>query len=206
MSNLVRILIIFCFKIFFKVFYRLEVRGVCLKDVPGGAIIASNHASYFDPPIIGTAWPAPIYVLGRKSLFRFPIFRNIIRALNTVPIAHGKSNLNTFKLILKLIKEEKKVFLFPEGTRTTNGEFLEPMNGIGMIIKKAKCPIIPAYIHGSYTIWGKHKKYPKLRGKLYCTFGKPYYPNCELDSKGIGEEVMSKIKDIKDELLLDLKK
>lgn len=143
----------------------------------GKAIIAPNHASFLDPPIIGISWPEEIAFLARKTLFANFILRPIITKLNALPVSGTQQDLSSIKLICHLLNEDKKVVIFPEGLRSSDGGLNEIKSGIGMISQRSHCPIIPAYIHGSYEIWNRERRYPKLWGKTACVFGSPIYPN-----------------------------
>lgn len=156
---------------FFKVFYRLKVYG---KDhfIPGGALIAPNHVSFLDPPIVAVSCPEEIHFLARQTLFK-PVFGQFIAALNSHPVQKDATNLKVLKVINQLLKEEKKVLLFPEGTRSRDNQLQEIKPGIGMLISKSESAIIPTYIHGTYEIWNRNRKFPKLFGKTAVVFGSP---------------------------------
>lgn len=144
--------------------------------VKGGAIIAPNHASYLDPPLIGVSSPEEIYFLARQGLFEMPILRTLIRLLNTYPVSGTAQDLGSLKLVFSLLKEEKKIVIFPEGRRSENGKMSDIKSGIGMLAQRSQCPIIPTYIHGTFNIWKRHQVFPKLWGKTACVFGSPIYP------------------------------
>ena len=139
-----------------------------------GAIIAANHASFLDPPLIAASWPEPIHFLARKELFTNPILRTIITNLNAHPVGTTGDTTASIKLACKLLQEGEKVLIFPEGTRTCNGEIDLFKNGITLLAKRSGCPIIPAYIHGSYELWPRTSARPRLFGqKTACFFGSP---------------------------------
>lgn len=162
-----------CLKGLFKVAYGHKSILQETAIISQGAIIAANHASFLDPPLVAISWPEPIHFLARKTLFDVPLLNPIITNLNAHPLG-GSSDLSSLKLACKLIEEGKKILIFPEGTRSTDGSIAPFKQGIGMLAARAKCPIIPAYIHGSAKAWPKEKKYPSLfRAKTACVFGKP---------------------------------
>ncbi|MBS0655119.1 MAG: 1-acyl-sn-glycerol-3-phosphate acyltransferase [Verrucomicrobia bacterium] len=162
---------------------------------PGGAIIAANHASHFDPPLIAISWPEPIHFLARKSLFDVPLLRPVITRLNAHPLG-GKHDLSSLKLACRLLQEGKKILVFPEGTRSTDGEISEFKNGISLLAKRSGCPVIPTYIHGSFDLWPRSRALPRLCGKrTACVFGKPIWfqpeneENQELFADRIKQEI-----------------
>jgi 1-acyl-sn-glycerol-3-phosphate acyltransferase len=159
-------------KIYFKIFFRHKIYGQ-EHFYRGGGILAGNHTSFFDPPIVAISSPEEVHFLARDSLFHHFIFGTIIRALNSHPVSGDSSDISVFKTICALLKEGKKIVLFPEGTRSTDGELKEIKPGIGLLIMRTQTAIIPLYIDGAFEAWGRKRKLPKLFGKTACVFGSP---------------------------------
>jgi len=179
----------------FWIGYRYKVYG--WEHVPqGGAIIAANHASFMDPPLIAASSPEEIAYLAHERLFENPFFRWLIKKLNAHPLKEEtQNNLESFKKVLKLLKEQKKVVIFPEGNRTEDGEMQPLKTGIAMIALRAPCVIIPTYLHGTYEAWPRFKRFPKLGPKLVCIFGKPIAPGQfeQVDKKQAQEAMTAEI-------------
>ncbi len=162
------------FKIYFTLFHRLKIYG--RQNLPkGSAIIAPNHTSFFDPPIIAASCGEEATFLAKSSLFKHFIFGRLISWLNAYPVAGTAQDISSLKLIGQLLKENKKVVIFPEGIRSDDGVLLPIKSGIGMLALRANSPIVPVYIHGAYDVWDKSRKFPKFWGKIACVFGKPIY-------------------------------
>jgi 1-acyl-sn-glycerol-3-phosphate acyltransferase len=158
-------------KSIFSVLYRHKIYGQ--EYLPQGrALIAPNHASFYDPPIIAISCPEEIAFLARKSLFSKTL-GPFIRKLNAYPVTGTPQDLNSFKLVCWLLNENKKVVIFPEGLRTHTGELGQIKAGIGMLAMRCHSPIIPAYIHGTYNVWNRKRSFPKIFGKTACVFGSP---------------------------------
>ena len=173
----------------FSLFYRHKV--YIPKDVlfPQGAIIAANHASFFDPPLVAVSWPEPIHFLARKTLFDQPLLRPIIMGLNAHPLKQA-NDTSSFKLACALLEEKKTILIFPEGTRSKDGNISPFKTGVGLLAVKTQKPIIPCYIHGSYEVWPKGKRFPSPFGhKTACLFGTPIFP----DAFGAGREAQNAI-------------
>lgn len=191
------------FKAFFFTLYHHQVFGS--ENIPAGpAIIAANHTSYFDPPIIGASSPYELHFLAKASLFDHPIFGAAIRKLNAHPVSGTASDLSSFKLICQLISEGKKVVIFPEGARSPTGQMLSIKPGIGMLAMRSNAPIVPAYIDGLFEAWPMDKKYPKLWGRTAVHFGRPidWHAYSHLDRK----EAQQAIADDIGKAILELKK
>lgn len=161
--------------IFFKVFYGHKIYG--LGHVPQGkALIAPNHTSFLDPPIIAASMPEEIAFLARKTLFKSASFGWMIRKLNAYPVTGTTQDLGSIKLICQLLSEGKKVVIFPEGLRSVDGTLGPIKSGIGMLAMRAEAPIIPVYLSGCFKIWNRSQRFPKLSGRTACVFGTPIDP------------------------------
>lgn len=162
-------------RFFFHTFYKFRVIGID-HIYKGGAFIACNHSSYYDPALLSVAWPERLHFLAEEPLFRNRLFGFYIRKLNAHPIHGSIQDLSTFKIIKKLLKSHQKIIMFPEGIRSHHG-LLHPFKpGLAKLALHTNTPIIPAYIDGLFHIWSRHKSLPKLGGNITCAFGKPLFP------------------------------
>lgn len=162
----------------FWVFNRYTIRGA--RNIPetGPFILASNHASFIDPPLLSSALPKDreIYFFARKSLFK-GWFGRLIASLNAVPVDRdGESDLSAFRTVFKLLNDGHGLLLFPEGTRTPDGRLQVPRKGLGLIACRTGVPIIPARVCGTYTYWGRKQKLPRLFAPLGVVFGPALHP------------------------------
>lgn len=164
-----------CLKGFFRLFYRFSVYGV---DFPyhGKAIIAPNHASFLDPPLISAAWPEDIHFLARASLFRFRCWKTILTHLNAHPVHGTVQDIESMRLICHLLSVGEKVVIFPEGERSSTGKLQTIKSGVSMLALRMQCPIIPVYIEGTFEAWPKHQRWPKFGSPITCVFGSPIFP------------------------------
>lgn len=129
--------------------YRVLNREV-LDSMEGGTIIASNHVSFLDPPLIGSAIKTPIYYFARKTLFDHPVSGYLFTRCNALPVNQEKPEISVLKQIIQLLKEEEQVLIFPEGERSWDGELnMEAQPGVGMIVSKSKKPVIPVRLFGA---------------------------------------------------------
>lgn len=176
-----------------KLFYRLKIYGL-EHYYPRGAILAANHTSFLDPPIVSAAWPEEVHFLARKTLFRSALFGGFISRLNAHPISGAAGDVHVLKMITQLLENGQKVVLFPEGTRSPDGELQPVKPGIGLLVVRSKSAVIPVYIHGAYEIWGRGKK-PSLFGKVQCVFGSPitYDSVSSLDKKEAQARIAEKL-------------
>ncbi len=159
-------------KVFFKLIYRHKVYGLEHYH-EGGALITSNHVSFYDPPLLAISWPDEVHFLARETLFKIPIFGRYITAINSHPVKGTAKDIGTFRTLCKLLTEEKKVLLFPEGRRSDDNKLAPFKSGTAFLMLRTHKAIVPSYLYGPYDIWNRHHKFPKLWGRTYCIFGTP---------------------------------
>lgn len=138
-------------KIFGKLFlsYRV-VNRERLRDLPDGLIVAANHVSFLDPPLIGAAFREPIYYFARKTLFDHPIADFILTRVRALPVNQEKPELSILKRVIALLRDGEKVLIFPEGERSWDGTMnAQGQPGVGMIGCKAGVPVLPVRIFGA---------------------------------------------------------
>jgi 1-acyl-sn-glycerol-3-phosphate acyltransferase len=159
--------------------FPLKGRIYGLENIPlqGGFIVASNHTSYLDPPLIACQIPRqPVFSIARNTLFGPPL-KWLFGALNIVPIDRERgADLKAIKNILHILREEHPLLMFPEGTRSPTGVLQRPKKGIGLIAAKAQVPIVPVRILGTYEVLPKGHRWPS-RHRVTLMFGPPIYPS-----------------------------
>lgn len=189
----------------YRLFFDFKVYGA--ENVPEGScgiILAPNHASYIDPPILGISLKRPITYLAKEYLFKKPFLREVICWLGSIPIKSETDDFRTIRQVLRALKEGKQVLLFPEGTRTLDGQFQEPEGGVGFFALKSGAAVVPIYISGTFEAFPKGVKWFRCKPvRIY--FGKPFIPAMEKDFTGhenpylaVGQRIMSEIKKIKE--------
>lgn len=142
-----------------QILFRLRVIGRENFNVEGPAIIAANHQSYLDPPLIGVAFPGELHYLARNTLFKNRLANWILTEVNAIPVDRDRGDVGAIRAVLKLLKDGHRTVIFPEGTRTLTGQIQKARPGIGMIIAKTLVPVIPARIFGSFESWPKNGKF-----------------------------------------------
>jgi 1-acyl-sn-glycerol-3-phosphate acyltransferase len=137
-------------KVVAKLGFRLRTYGRENLIEDGPAILASNHASYLDPPLVGVSCRKDVYFLARKSLFKRPVVGPILAQLNTVPVDRDRGDVGAIRAMIKLLKSGNRVLVFPEGTRSKDGNLQPARAGVGLLIAKSLAPVVPVRVFGSH--------------------------------------------------------
>lgn len=201
MSLAYRIFKIFLY-IFFKVFYRLEVFG--LENIPreGGFIMAVNHVSYLDPPVIGAVSTRRVRFMAKEGLFKIPFFKLFIKIFS-FPIKRDKPHPSSIKEAIQRLKKGELIVMFPEGSRSVDGEFLEAKRGLSVIASISKKPVIPTFIKGTEKALPVGAKFLRP-AKITVIFGDPLGMNKEETNKQfqdrINRDIIKEIKNLKNKV------
>lgn len=131
-------------------FTDFQVVGSDRLQVEGPALVACNHVSFLDPPFVGQAFQDPIHYFARKTLFDHPVAGWVLRRWQAIPIDRDKPDASSLKNTIRLLRAGKKVLIFPEGTRSPDGQLQPAEAGVGLFIAKSEAPVLPVRIFGSY--------------------------------------------------------
>jgi 1-acyl-sn-glycerol-3-phosphate acyltransferase len=181
-------------RLLFYLFYK--ILGLRIEDVDnipgeGGVIIAPNHRSNYDPPLVGCSiFSRPVYFLAKKELFINKTVSSVLKSVCAIPVDTGNPGIKTMRVFVHLLREGKAVMVFPEGQRSKTNEFLPPYPGVGYLSIRANVPVVPALITGTHESMLNHflRKTP-----LTLKFGKPVYPVHERATTGNAKELTGKI-------------
>lgn len=151
-----------------------------LNNIPteGGALVLSNHQSHFDPPLLGLCCPRPMGFLARQTLFGTRLMDFLMSVHGAFPINREGSGLAGIKETLRRLKRGELVVIFPEGTRTPDGEIAPFKAGFTALARRGKVPILPVAIEGAHGVWPRGRAYPGP-GTIHIHFG-PVLPADEI--------------------------
>ncbi len=174
-------------------FYDYRALGLDNIRFPGPAIIVSNHISYFDPPLVGLSFHESIYFLARKSLMSNPLAAWIYTRMQAIPVDQEKPDPGSLKKVFRVLSRGHKIVIFPTGTRELDGSLGKAEAGTGLIIAKARVPVIPARIFGAYEALPYGAKFP-VPSRITVVYGKPY--TADLSNRAeTGRELYQKLSD-----------
>jgi 1-acyl-sn-glycerol-3-phosphate acyltransferase len=182
------------FQILFRFYFRGSIHHAGHIPRHGAFLIACNHASFLDPPMVGQAVPGQICFMARKSLFRNPIVGALLRSWKSIPLDRDEADVVAMRAILNALRRGEGVMLFPEGTRTRDGRLQSAKPGVGFLVAKANVPVVPARIFGSFEAMGRGKKWPRPL-KLQVCFGEPLRFDASAVKREDRERVYRKISD-----------
>ena len=156
----------------FILVYRIRVRGRANYPRDGGGLICSNHQSFIDPVLVGLTFDRRMNYIARKTLFRFGIFAKWINFWDAIPIDQKGSGFGGIKESLRRLRRGELVLIFPEGSRTFDGDVQQMKPGFCALARRGKVPIIPIGIEGAFDAWPRGQLLP-LKAVIHVCIGKP---------------------------------
>jgi len=149
----------------------------------GPVILAMNHQSFFDPPLAGNACDRPIFFLAKKSLMNVPVLGWLLPKLNVIPV-NLEGDRSALKALIRILSAGECALVFPEGSRTPDGNLQPAAPGLGLLIAKTRAPVVPMRIFGAFDAWPIHGKIHLWR-KITIVVGEPiYFSEAELEAGG----------------------
>ncbi len=171
---------------FLKLFYRFKITG--LENIPMNdrLVICANHRSNWDPVLISIAFPRQVHWMAKKELFKNKFLSFLIYKLESFPVDRQDTDIAAIKNALRVLKNEKVLGIFPEGTRVDSVDLNNAKAGTALLAIKAQSKILPIYIGSTY----------KLFGKVNINIGKPIDLSDNYNKKLNNEEYLNISKNI----------
>ena len=158
---------------------RVSIDGA-LDEIPreGPVIVTANHASNLDAVVLGS-WLIPrigrrFQWLGKKELFEWPLVGWAARHGGVHPVDRGGADVEAYRLAKRILDEGHVLFVFPEGTRSRDGELQEGRDGVASLALRTGAPIVPVGIAGSHRVWPRGQKLPTPGGRVTVRVGSPF--------------------------------
>lgn len=164
-----------------RFFFRMEIRGTENWPNHGPAILASNHLSNMDPPLLCLSYPGQICWMAKVELIRMPVLGRILLKLGAFPVRRGENDRDAIRRARELLEMGYVIGMFPEGTRQKEGAFGEPQAGVGLLAMTPGVPVIPIRIRGTGDILQGGRFH---RAKVSVTVGPPVDMEISGISKG----------------------
>jgi 1-acyl-sn-glycerol-3-phosphate acyltransferase len=160
------------FRLLFATYFRWRVFHAERVPTEGPVILASNHASFLDPPLVGAPLPRRVNYLARDTLFDLPVIGALIRSWQVVPVDRDGGGAAGLKGIFDRLQKGGAILLFPEGTRTTDGRLQKARSGIGLVVIKSSAPVVPVRVFGTFEAMRKNVHLPRPR-RVMIQYGPP---------------------------------
>ena len=140
----------------------------------GPVILASNHESYLDPPLVGSVADRAIFFLARKTLLAGPFFGWLLPKLNVIPVDQEGGDRSALKALIRILKAGEGTLVFPEGERTLDGRMRPALPGLGFVIAKTLAPVVPMRIFGAREAWPRGSARVRFR-RITVVVGEPIH-------------------------------
>jgi 1-acyl-sn-glycerol-3-phosphate acyltransferase len=161
----------FC-RIFTTCCFDLKVFGERRVPPDGGVLLVANHQSYLDPVLVGVRLVRPLSYIAKSELFENRHAARLLRWLNGFPVRQGSIDVGAMRETITRLRAGYALTIFPEGSRTHNGEMLPIARGVSLVVRRAKVPVIPVVIEGSYQAWPMNQPWFRRR-KIRLLYGEP---------------------------------
>jgi 1-acyl-sn-glycerol-3-phosphate acyltransferase len=153
--------------------FSLKVFGQQHVPAHGGVLIVSNHQSLLDPILLPLWLDRPLNYITKSELFENRVAAWVLRSvLNAFPVRQGHSDVRAVKETIQRLRDGHLMNIYPEGSRTPDGEIARLERGVALIVERAKVAVVPAVIVGAFEVWPIHRRYPRP-GPISIQFGPP---------------------------------
>lgn len=188
----------FVLQIIFGILFRPQIIGRENVPMTGGMIMAANHLSNWDPPMVGTYMPRPVAYMAKEELFRPAIAGAVIRSLYAFPVKRGAADRGAIKTALGILKNGLCLGVFPEGHRSKTGHMGKAESGVALLAAMSKVPVVPTAIINTNKIFKSGSIFPQIK----IIFGEPVYFQGKHNDKealaGFASDIMVKVQDLLD--------
>ena len=193
------------YRCLFATYFRWRVYNPERVPLTGPVVLASNHQSFLDPPLVGSGVKRDINYMARKSLFRYPVVGWTLRTVNAVPVDRDGGGAAGLKAILDRLKAGGGIVLFPEGTRSKDGNLQPARSGIGLVVAKSTAPVVPVRVFGTFDAQWKRLKLLRPP-RVAIKYGRPLlFEKLRAEAKDCSKIRLKEIyQEIADEIMVEI--
>jgi len=160
------------FRLAYATYFHWRVYNPERVPLKGPVLLAANHASILDPPLIGAALKRALNYLARDTLFSVPVLGWLLRLWEVVPVDRDGGGAAGLRAIFDRLRGGGAILLFPEGTRTPDGRLQTARAGLGLVVIKSSAPVVPVRVFGTFEAYGRQARLPRPR-RVRVKFGTP---------------------------------
>ncbi len=189
------------------VFYRHRWWGAQRIPQDGPVLLVSNHQSFLDLAALGSiVWGRQFFSLARATLFDNPVFGLLIRTVNAIPVDQERGDVRALRMAIDVLRAGRTMLIFPEGSRSEDGEIHEFQEGVMLLIRRAKPTVVPVAVDGLYEAWPIGAKGPRLTGRSGSLVGEaiPAEDLIAMGTKGALNHLKNTVIELRDELRIKL--
>jgi len=178
-----------------------------LENIPrqGAVLIMPNHISLLDPPAVGAPIPRRTHYMAKVELFAVPVLKQLLPRINAYPVKRGEADRAALRHTYQLLEQQAVVVLFPEGTRSPDGQLQPAEPGAAMIALRSGTPVVPVAVVGTASILRPGASIPRP-GRIRLRYGRPRtFPELagrrttKADIRRVGDMIMSYIAELQAE-------
>lgn len=180
----------------FKPFHCIRFRAVNNLPRKGPMIIAPNHVSYYDPPIIAAGMPFKVRFMAWDALFSVPILRGIMISYGAYPVKLKTADKTAVAQTIRILRNGEAVMIFPEGVRSPDGQLTRFEQGPARLAIQTNAALVPVTILGAYESWPASNALPRLFKPINIKYHAPIYPDdfpADMNSKDKAEAMNQKM-------------
>ncbi|KKN12437.1 hypothetical protein LCGC14_1016420 [marine sediment metagenome] len=184
---------------FLRIFHRFKVIGKENVPMEGGLVITSNHASYYDPPVVGAAiFPRRAYYMAKSELFKSSLIARLLKRFGAFPVKRDKMNKNALKFSMAILKKKRAICVFPQGSRQreTDTSSQEASQGAAFLALKTGSQILPVRLIGTENIMPPKSIFPRP-ARITVVIGKPFLIKSRDEIGSFGDRIMKDIYGLK---------
>ena len=193
--NVVYAVVHFLARTAFDLYGSWEVIGRGNIPQSGPVIIAPNHISYIDPPLVGAAVPRACAFMARHDLWDNKILNWLLPYLGAFPVRRGEPDRSSIRRSLEELAQGNVLIVFPEGTRSDTGDLQPGLPGIALIVQKSGAPVVPCAVLGSNRMMAPGESRIR-RARLKVVFGPALHFNRDQSREEIVDQIMADIADL----------
>lgn len=176
-----------------RAYFGLELRGVEHIPAEGAVIIAPNHQSFADPPLMTIPIRRPVYYMAWRRLFRIPLFGRLIRLLRAFPVDVEARDWLALREAVRLLRAGEAVMIFPEGGRSLDGDVGEFKPGAFRLAAQLHVPVLPVTIAGADRCWPYGRAWPRP-GRITITYHRPLTADARLEPRAAAEDLAERVR------------
>jgi len=166
-----------------RLFYRIRIERDPRWDGASACVLAANHRSFMDPPLVSVAARRPISYFARANLWKIPVVRQFLQVLEGIPVDRNAPALRNMRQVVDHLKRGKRILVFPEGTRTRSGRVGRMREGPALFARRAGVPVVPVYLFRSETAWPRGWPVFSIAGHVRVRVGAPIVPPAGVTGK-----------------------